>query len=86
MDKFSAVWLSHSSIGSFKHCPRAYYLSTIYRDPRTGHKISIVTPSMALGSAVHTVLESLSVIPTEARFDISLIERFQIAWQKVSGQ
>lgn len=86
MDKFSAVWLSHSSISNFKHCPRAYYLNSMYRDPITGHKVSIMTPSMALGSAVHEVLESLSVLPTEKRFDISLIERFQKAWSKVSGQ
>lgn len=86
MDKFSAVWLSHSSISNFKHCPRAYYLNSIYRDPRSGHKISLITPSMALGSAVHEVLESLSVLPTEKRFDISLIERFQTAWKKVTGQ
>lgn len=85
MDKFNAVWLSHSSISNFKNCPRAYYLSTIYRDPRNGHKISIITPSMALGSAVHEVLESLSVMPTDKRFDISLIERFGKVWGKVAG-
>lgn len=85
-DKFSAVWLSHSSISNFKNCPRAYYLSSIYRDPRTGHKISLITPSMALGSAVHEVLESLSILPTSKRFEISLIERFSLAWTKVSGQ
>lgn len=86
MDKFSAVWLSHSSISNFKHCPRAYYLNSIYRDPITTHKISLISPSMALGSAVHEVLESLSVLPTDKRFEISLIERFQKVWQKVSGQ
>lgn len=86
MDKFSAVWLSHSSINNFKHCPRAYYLSSIYRDPRSGHKVSLITPSMALGSGVHEVLESLSVLPTDKRFEVSLIERFQSAWKKISGQ
>lgn len=86
MDKFSAIWLSHSSISNFKRCPRAYYLSTIYRDPRSKHKISLINPSMALGSAVHEVLESLSVLPTEKRFEVSLIERFDVAWKKVSGQ
>lgn len=85
-DKFSAIWLSHSSISTFKNCPRAYYLSYLYRDPRSGHKISLITPSMALGSAVHEVLESLSVLPTAKRFEISLIDRFQSAWEKVSGQ
>jgi hypothetical protein len=86
MDKFSAVWLSHSSINNFKNCPRAYYLNSIYRDPISGHKVNLVTPSMALGSAVHEVLESLSTIPVASRFEISLIERFNTAWKKVGGQ
>lgn len=85
MDKFSAIWLSHSTINTFKHCPRAYYLSSIYRDPRTTHKINVITPSMALGSAVHEVLESLSSLITEERFKVSLIDRFESAWKKVSG-
>lgn len=85
MDKFTAIWLSHSSISAFKNCPRSYYLSTIYRDPRNNHKISLMTPQMALGSAVHEVLESLSVLPTAERFSVSLIERFGPAWAKVSG-
>ena len=82
MDKLSAVWLSHSSIANFKHCPRAYYLSSIYRDPRSGHKISLITPSMALGSAVHEVLGPLSTLPTAERFKLSLIDRFQKVWSK----
>lgn len=86
MDKFSAVWLSHSSISNFKHCPRAYYLTSIYRDPRSNHKISLITPSMALGSAVHEVLESLSVLPTPDRFKVSPVEKFGRVWEKYHGQ
>ncbi|MFZ2200023.1 MAG: PD-(D/E)XK nuclease family protein [Microgenomates group bacterium] len=86
MDKFTAVWLSHSSISNFKHCPRAYYLASIYRDPITGHKVSLITPSMSLGSAVHEVLESLSVLPTADRFKVSLIEKFAKIWPKFHGQ
>lgn len=86
MDKFSAIWLSHSSIANFKHCPRAYYLSSIYRDPRSGHKISLITPSMALGSAVHEVLESLSTMATPERLKLSLIDRFQTVWAKYHGE
>src|SRR3989339_11522 len=85
MDRFSAVWLSHSSISAFKHCPRSYYLGSLYRDPQSGHKIGLITPSLALGSAVHEVLESLSILPTSDRFIISLIARFQSVWQKFSG-
>jgi ATP-dependent helicase/DNAse subunit B len=85
-DKFNAIWLSHSSISAFQNCPRAYYLSYIYRDSRSGNKISLITPHMALGSAVHEVLESLSVLPTAKRFEISLIDRFQSSWKKISGE
>jgi len=84
-DKFSAVWVSHSSIGDFKKCPRAYYLKNVYKDPKTNHKIQIMSPALALGQAVHTVLESLSIIPTDLRFKDSLIDKFQDSWQKVSG-
>ncbi len=85
MDKFSAVWLSHSSINTFKNCPRAYYLNYLYRDPRNNHKITLISPAMALGSAVHEVLESLSILPSSERFKVSLIEKFQQAWSKVAG-
>ncbi len=85
-DKFSAVWVSHSSISDFKRCPRRYYLANVYRDPRSNHKISLASPSLSLGSAVHEVLESLSMLPTNERFKVSLIERFQTAWSKISGE
>jgi hypothetical protein len=85
MDKFSAIWLSHSSINTFKNCPRAYYLNYVYRDPRNNHKITLISPAMALGAAVHEVLESLSILPTPDRFKVSLIEKFQLAWNKVAG-
>src|SRR5258708_9532589 len=85
-DKFSAVWVSHSSLSDFLKCPRAYYLKNIYKDPKTGHKIQIMSPALALGQAVHEVLESLSILPTEERFDEPLPRKFDIAWKKVSGK
>jgi len=45
-----------------------------------------MSPPLALGSAVHEVLEGLSMLPTKTRFDESLITRFQSAWKKVSGK
>ncbi len=85
-DKFSAVWVSHTSIADFLKCPRAYFLKHIYRDPTTGHKIKLMAPPLALGSAVHEVLESLSYIPSKERFHTSLIERYNEVWKKVSGE
>jgi ATP-dependent helicase/DNAse subunit B len=85
-DKFTATWVSHSSIGDFLKCPRAYYLNNVYKDPKTGHKISITSPAMSLGSAVHTVLESLSTVPTPLRFKDSLISKFDEVWKSISGK
>lgn len=85
-DKFSAVWVSHSSISSFLECPRSYFLKNVYKDSKTGHKIKITSPPLALGTAVHEVIESLSNIKTEDRFKESLVEKYEMAWKKVSGK
>lgn len=85
-DKSTAVWVSHSSISDFLECPRSYYLKNIYRNPKTGNKIQLMTPALALGQAVHEVVESLSILPTEQRFETPLIERFEDAWQRVEGK
>jgi len=85
-DKFSAVWVSHSSIGDYLKCPRAYFLKNIYRDPKTNHKIMLMQPPLALGQAVHEVVESLSLLPTETRFSESLLAKYDRAWQKISGK
>lgn len=85
-DKYTAVWVSHSSIGDFLKCPRVYFLKNVYKDKRSGNKIQIVNPSLSLGQVVHEVIESLSIIPTDRRFETPLIDRFEEAWKKVSGK
>ena len=85
-DKFTATWVSHSSISDFLECPRAYYLKNVYKDPDTHHKIQLMSPPLALGSVVHQVLESLSVLPTKERLKTSLVQQFETAWEQVSGK
>ena len=85
-DKYSAVWVSHSSINDYMKCPRAYYLKNVYKDPKTGHKIKLMAPPLALGQAVHEVLESLSILPTKRRFSESLVAKFEYAWSKITGE
>lgn len=85
-DKYKALWLSHSSIGDFLKCPRLYYLRAIYKDPKTGRKMTIMTPPLALGQTVHEVVESLSTLPIKDRFVISPLKKFEFAWKKVSGE
>lgn len=85
-DKYTAVWVSHSSMQDYLKCPRGYYLHNMYKDPATGRKMSIVSPHMSLGIAVHTVLEELADYPAEERFKRDLRARFEEEWAKVSGQ
>lgn len=85
-DKYTATWVSHTSISDFLRCPRAYYLKNVYRDPKTNHKIKLMSPALALGQAVHEVLESLSVLPKHSRFSESLMDKFEKAWAKVTGR
>ena len=84
-DKFKATWVSHSSINDFIQCPRAYYLKNVYKDPKTKHKIQLISPPLALGAAVHSVIEALSIIPVNKRFSESLIKKFDQEWKKYSG-
>lgn len=85
-DKYSAIWVSHSSMQDFLKCPRLYFLHNVYKDPATGHKVSIVTPHMSLGIAVHGVLEGLGDYPSEERLSHDLIALFEKEWNGVSGK
>lgn len=85
-DKFKAVWVSHSSMRDFLNCPRLYYLRNVYKDPVTRHKITVMTPPLALGQIVHDVIEGLSVLPVEDRLKVSLVKKFDTIWDKVSGK
>lgn len=86
IDPYNSVWVSHTSISDFLQCPRAYYLKNVYKDPATKHKIQLMSPPLALGQAVHAVLESLSILPSTERFKESLIAKYDREWQKVSGK
>lgn len=85
-DKYNAVWVSHSSMGDFLKCPRAYYLHNVYKNPKTGRKINIINPALALGQIVHEVVEGLQNFKAEERFNHPLLETFEKSWEKISGK
>lgn len=85
IDKYSAVWVSHSSMGDFLNCPRLYFLHNVYKDPKTKRKINLVNPALALGQAVHNVVEGLANFKAEERFERDLLETFEEEWKKVEG-
>lgn len=85
-DTYKATWISHSSIGDFLKCPRLYYLHNVYKDPKTGNKVTTINPSLALGQTVHQVLEALSVLPVEKRFEIPLHDTYKKLWNSITGE
>lgn len=64
--KYTAVWLSHSSVSDFLKCERLYYLRNVWKNSN-GRKINIVSPQMSLGSAVHAVIEPLAELRSDDR-------------------
>lgn len=84
-DKYSAVWLSHSSSSDFKKCPRLYFLRNVWKN-ENGRKVNTVSPAMSLGSAVHGVIEPLALLKTEDRFKRNLLEIYEEVWQKFRGR
>ncbi len=84
-DKYSAIWVSHSSIGDFLKCPRAYFLHNVYRNEKK-RKINIINSALSLGQAVHSVLEGLAHLKVEERFAKPLEEAFEAAWGEISGK
>jgi len=45
-----------------------------------------MTPPLALGQAVHEVVENLSVVPVEERMNVALDQKFDESWTKVRGK
>ena len=85
-DKYTALWLSYSSISDFLSCPRAYYLKNIYRDPSSGNKVQIAAPPLSLGSAVHEVMDLLSNISSSNRFKEPFTVLLDRQWHRYSGK
>lgn len=84
-DKYSAVWVSHSSINDFLKCPRAYFLRNMYKN-KHGKKINVVSPSLSLGGVVHETLEGLLKYKAEERAAQSLELQFEENWKNISGK
>lgn len=80
-DKFKATWVSNSSLRDFLNCPRLYYLRSVYKDPLTGNKLALMEPPLALGQAVHEVLENLSKFPAQDRLNLALLSQYKTNWE-----
>lgn len=85
-NKFVATWISYSSAGDFLKCPKSYYYRNVYKSPTTNRKISIVSPYLSLGVAVHDVLEPLAWLPKAQRLDVDYNKKFFNSFNNFSGK
>ncbi|MCL5784527.1 MAG: PD-(D/E)XK nuclease family protein [Patescibacteria group bacterium] len=80
-----ALFLSHTSLNDFLICPRTFFLKNVYRSPKTGYKIQITSPFLALGATIHDTIkwyleigENSSLLKTE--------DQFRNHWWKYHGK
>lgn len=82
----NAIFISPSSISDFKTCPQLYFYRNVYRNPRTGLKINIINPKLALGQAVHNALNNFVYSTNQQeKTKEKLLNLFELCWKQISG-
>ncbi len=82
----SKRWISYSSISDFNSCLRLYYFKNIYRNPKTGNRIQLINPYLALGSAVHETIDEIINLTPSRRVKTPLLKRYDKVWRRYSGK
>ena len=86
MRSTNTLWISYSGIRLYDQCPRAYELRYLYRNPKTGNRVQIVSPFLSLGSAVHQTIEGIANLPVQNRFSTPLTDRYDEIWKQFKGK
>lgn len=81
----NAVFISPSSLSDFDKCPKLYYYRYVYKTPDTGLKVQIINPALALGQAVHDIIERFVALEPLLRTKAAFDEIFATVWNGLSG-
>lgn len=81
----NAIFLSNTSLNDFSSCPRTYYLKNIYKDPKSGLRLQIASPYLALGATVHDTIRWYLDLEGQVTKD-QLLKKFENFWLKFSGK
>lgn len=81
----NALFISYTGIKDYLKCPRAYYLKNVYRDPKTGYRIQVVSPYMTLGALVHDAIKWYLQMQGQVSKD-QLMEKYRNFWLKYRGK
>lgn len=76
-----ALFISYTGLKDFTKCSRSYYLKNVYRAPKTGYKIQVVSPYMTLGALVHDAIKWYLQMQGQVTKD-QLMQKYRNFWLK----
>lgn len=80
----NSIFISPSSLSDFDKCPQLYYYRNVYRSPKTGLKIQIVNPPLALGQTIHDVLDRFLQSGNKSSEELEKI--YDWYWSQITGE
>lgn len=81
----NAIFVSPSSLSDLDKCPQLYYYRYVYRTPR-GLKIQIISPALAIGTAVHDTIDQFMKLDPTERSESELKRIMNFVWENVAGE
>jgi len=82
----NAIFISPSSIADFERCPKLYFYKHIYRSPKTGLKIQLINPKLALGQIIHDTLWRFLYSPGLPKTQEQLRGILTWQWKQIAGE
>jgi len=82
----NAVFISPSSISDFDRCPQLYFYRNVYRNPKTGLKIQLINPKLALGQVIHDTLRKFLYSTGLQKTQEQLRSILAWQWKQLAGE
>lgn len=82
----NAIFISPSSISDFDRCPQLYFYKNIYRSPKTGLKIQLINPKLALGQVIHDTLQKFLYSASLQKTQEQLRSILAWRWKQLAGE
>lgn len=82
----NAIFISPSSISDFDRCPQLYFYRHVYKNPKTGLKIQLINPKLALGQIIHDTLRKFLYSPGLQKTREQLRSILACQWKQLAGE
>lgn len=82
----NAIFISPSSISDFDHCPQLYFYRNVYRNPKTGLKVQLINPKLALGQIIHDTLRKFLYSAGLQKTQEQLRSILVWQWKQLAGE